>query len=221
MQANFCQAWNEAAWRAPPAVQGMPGALYRDGLATQVCPDRDLSSLYKDGEWERMPPVGTEEDRKVVQAMFRHQSISLPGEVAGDEGTLQILKSRKFAKIFLTRLVDLDLIYHMLLTSPQSRQWFMNPRMPPVGYKRQPWRSLIPYELLFDSTWTIPSEEEEQTRQIRTYTLGITDQNMEKYPGTGCMLYLKSAQGADVVMARLLGQLDEGLIHPFSKCFLR
>ena len=179
-----------------------------------------MSSLYQGGEFKPMLPVETAEDRKNLKAMFRHEgevSVFSGSEIAGNEGTLvQIHKKQRVPKVPLTRHVDLDWLYRMLLTSPHTLPWFFNPHMPQQGYKDQPWRHLMPYEIKFDCLWLINNFP-----KLTTYTLGITDKKLVNLPGICCMLYLKEAEGAQEVMNRLLCHIDEGLIHPSSRCLLR
>ena len=64
-------------------IQFLPDHLYRSGMARDVCPRKAWSSLYQTGRREESPSVETAYDIQILEAMFRHEPITMPGETAG------------------------------------------------------------------------------------------------------------------------------------------
>ena len=180
-------------------------------------------------------------DSAWLDEMFRHESIPMPSQTAGShisqaqhnnevaifpwrengarssKTSFHVEKKRGSQKAFLTRNVDLDRIFIELL-NVSCQQWFLRPRMPPQGYKDQPWRHLMPYDIIFESNFTKLDTDEVFEE---TFRLGITDDfRLTGYAEISSMLYLEGPEGKEEltqqVMSLLLLQLDEALIHPLS-----
>ena len=197
-------------------------------MARDVCPRKAWSSLYQTGRREESPSVETAYDIQILEAMFRHEPITMPGETAGiGIAKVQLQKERRTPIAYLTQNVSLDRLFDMLLNLKDNQKWFFQPRIHQEGYKDQPWSHFMPYDIIFDCQWRNVGTDDEEP-YFETYTLGITDKLYKLPRGSGicCMLYLQGPEDGNEErnreeMNRLLVQLDEALIHPYAMCALR